>query len=74
MRENRRAQIDDRHMNILSRLEREFGVEAQRASEWLLDSGQLEAVNAFLEPNSAKVLMVTYADQNFNVHSTASKI
>lgn len=60
-------------MYILTRLEREFGVVAQTASEWLLDMGQLEAINAFLEPNSAKVLMVTYTDQNLNIQSIASK-
>ncbi|EUB62286.1 Dynein heavy chain 5, axonemal [Echinococcus granulosus] len=72
-RENRRALIDDRHLNILMRLERAFGVETQTASEWLLDFGQLEALNIFFEANGAKVLMVTYADQNFNVHSTAKE-
>lgn len=61
-------------MNILMRLERAFGVEPQAASEWLLDYGQLEALNAFFEANGAKVLMVAFADQNFNVHSTASKL
>ncbi len=65
MRENRRAQIDDRHMNILTRLVTPFGVDPQTASEWLLDAGQLEALNAFFEPNGASVLMASYADQNF---------
>ena len=74
MRENRRAQIDERHMNILTRLERVFGVEAQSAAEWLLDPGQLEALNIFFDQNGAKALMVAYADQNFNIHSTASKL
>ncbi|VDN95862.1 unnamed protein product [Rodentolepis nana] len=73
LRENRRAQIDDSHMYILTRLEEEFGVSPQTASEWLLDVGQLEAIDDFLEPNNAKVLMVTYTDQNLNIQSLAKE-
>lgn len=72
MRENRRAQIDERHMGILAHLEKPFGIDAQSASEWLLDAGQLEALNAFLEPKGATVLMATYADQNFGVQSSST--
>ncbi|BHF75291.1 Dynein heavy chain 5, axonemal [Sparganum proliferum] len=57
-------------MNILGRLQRTFSVEPAVSVEWLIDAGQLEAVNTFFAENGAPVLMVTYADQNFNIQKS----
>ncbi len=58
-------------MHIRTRLQRVFGVDPNTAVEWLLDAGQLEALNLFFTPNKATIRVVTYADQNFVVQSSS---
>ncbi|CAH8436226.1 unnamed protein product [Dicrocoelium dendriticum] len=66
-RELRRALIDDRHMHIVSQLERYFGFDGPTICDWLLDSQQLEAMQEFFAKDRSKVLFVACAEAGFTL-------
>lgn len=61
-------------MAILNRLHDVFNIDPTVSVEWLLDAGQLEAVNAFFAPKSQNTLMITFAEQNFAIQVSSKMI
>ncbi|KAF5402393.1 hypothetical protein PHET_04094 [Paragonimus heterotremus] len=66
-RDLRRALIDDRHMYLVSQLERYFRFDTATICDWLLDNQQLETMQEFFDKGKSKVLFVVCAEVGFTL-------